>query len=59
NAACDQLVLLVYKVATIFNKVNTEVILNGDSPPPTRSVDGVETTYPSTTAEEKLARRMS
>nr|GFA22846.1 hypothetical protein [Tanacetum cinerariifolium] len=32
-----------------------EVILNGDSPPPTRSVDGVETTYPPTTAEEKLA----
>nr|GFC59715.1 ribonuclease H-like domain-containing protein [Tanacetum cinerariifolium] len=29
-----------------------EVILNGDSPPPTRSVDRVETTYPPTTAEE-------
>nr|GEU94017.1 hypothetical protein [Tanacetum cinerariifolium] len=34
-----------------------EVILNGDSPPPTRSVNGVETTYPPTTAEEKLARK--
>nr|GEX93965.1 hypothetical protein [Tanacetum cinerariifolium] len=34
-----------------------EVILNGDSPPPTRSVDGVETSYPPTTAEEKLARK--
>nr|GEU80318.1 ribonuclease H-like domain, reverse transcriptase, RNA-dependent DNA polymerase [Tanacetum cinerariifolium] len=34
-----------------------EVILNGDSPPPTRSVDGVETPYPPTTVEEKLARK--
>nr|GEV38873.1 hypothetical protein [Tanacetum cinerariifolium] len=34
-----------------------EVILNGDSPPPKRSVDGVETTYPLTTTEEKLARK--
>nr|GEV64065.1 hypothetical protein [Tanacetum cinerariifolium] len=34
-----------------------EVILNGDSPPPTRSVDGVEKAYPPTTAEEKLARK--
>nr|GEX00630.1 hypothetical protein [Tanacetum cinerariifolium] len=33
-----------------------EVIVNGDSPPPTRSVEGVETPYPSTTIEEKLAR---
>nr|GEW08325.1 putative ribonuclease H-like domain-containing protein [Tanacetum cinerariifolium] len=34
-----------------------EVILNGDSPPPTRSVDGVETPYPPTTVEEKLAKK--
>ncbi|GJS91476.1 putative ribonuclease H-like domain-containing protein [Tanacetum coccineum] len=34
-----------------------EVILNGDSPPPMRTVDGVEQTYPPTTAEEKLARK--
>nr|GFB34291.1 hypothetical protein [Tanacetum cinerariifolium] len=34
-----------------------EVILNGDSPPPTRSVDGVEKPYPPTIAEEKLARK--
>nr|GEX84700.1 hypothetical protein [Tanacetum cinerariifolium] len=34
-----------------------EVILNGESPPPTRSVDGVEKAYPPTTAEEKLARK--
>nr|GEW84179.1 ribonuclease H-like domain-containing protein [Tanacetum cinerariifolium] len=33
-----------------------EVILNGDLPSPTRSVDGFETSYPHTTAEEKLAR---
>ncbi|GKC29713.1 hypothetical protein Tco_1037007 [Tanacetum coccineum] len=34
-----------------------EVILNGDSPPPKRTVDGVEQAYPPTTAEEKLARK--
>ncbi|GKC43089.1 hypothetical protein Tco_1060811 [Tanacetum coccineum] len=34
-----------------------EVIVNGDSPPPKRIVDGVEQTYPPTTAEEKLARK--
>nr|GEW10427.1 retrovirus-related Pol polyprotein from transposon TNT 1-94 [Tanacetum cinerariifolium] len=34
-----------------------EVILNGDSPPPTRSIEGVETPYPPTTVEEKLARK--
>ncbi|GJS87879.1 hypothetical protein Tco_0770515 [Tanacetum coccineum] len=33
------------------------VIVNGDSPPPKRTVDGVEQTYPPTTAEEKLARK--
>nr|GEV60720.1 putative ribonuclease H-like domain-containing protein [Tanacetum cinerariifolium] len=34
-----------------------EVILNGDSPPPTRYVEGVETPYPPTTVEEKLDRK--
>ncbi|GKC08447.1 hypothetical protein Tco_1000057 [Tanacetum coccineum] len=34
-----------------------EVIVNGDSPPPKRTVYGVEQTYPPTTAEEKLARK--
>nr|GEX22507.1 hypothetical protein [Tanacetum cinerariifolium] len=34
-----------------------EVILNGDSPPPTRSVDSIETPYPPTNVEEKLARK--
>nr|GEU54089.1 hypothetical protein [Tanacetum cinerariifolium] len=34
-----------------------EVIVNGDSPTPMRTVDGVEQTYPPTTAEEKLARK--
>nr|GEU41206.1 putative ribonuclease H-like domain-containing protein [Tanacetum cinerariifolium] len=34
-----------------------EVILNGDSPPPTRSVEGVETPYPPTSIDEKLARK--
>nr|GEX48778.1 ribonuclease H-like domain-containing protein [Tanacetum cinerariifolium] len=34
-----------------------EVLVNGDSPPPKRTVDGVEQTYPPTTAKEKLARK--
>ncbi|GKE76793.1 hypothetical protein Tco_1542913 [Tanacetum coccineum] len=34
-----------------------EVIVNGDSPAPKRTVNGVEKTYPPTTAEEKLARK--
>ncbi|GKD40571.1 hypothetical protein Tco_1260778 [Tanacetum coccineum] len=34
-----------------------KVILNGDSPLPTRTVDGVETAVPSTTADQKLARK--
>nr|GEU34401.1 hypothetical protein [Tanacetum cinerariifolium] len=34
-----------------------KVILNGDSPPLTRSVEGVETPYPPTTVNEKLARK--
>nr|GFB55795.1 hypothetical protein [Tanacetum cinerariifolium] len=34
-----------------------EVIVNGESPPPKRTVDGVEQTYPPTTAKEKLARK--
>ncbi|GJY82902.1 hypothetical protein Tco_0496278 [Tanacetum coccineum] len=34
-----------------------EVILNGDSPLPTRTVDGVETVVPPTTVEQKLARK--
>ncbi|GKA87110.1 hypothetical protein Tco_0808821 [Tanacetum coccineum] len=34
-----------------------EVIVNGDSPSPKRTVDCVEQTYPLITAEEKLARK--
>nr|GEX87308.1 hypothetical protein [Tanacetum cinerariifolium] len=34
-----------------------EVIVNGDSPLPKRVVDGVEQSYPPTTAEEKLSRK--
>ncbi|GJX89869.1 hypothetical protein Tco_0343195 [Tanacetum coccineum] len=33
------------------------VIINGDSTPPKRTVDGVEQTYPSITAEVKLTRK--
>ncbi|GJV99588.1 putative ribonuclease H-like domain-containing protein [Tanacetum coccineum] len=34
-----------------------EVIVNGDSPLPKKTVDGVEQIYPPTTAEKKLARK--
>ncbi|GKA52340.1 hypothetical protein Tco_0745536 [Tanacetum coccineum] len=34
-----------------------EVIVNGDSPLLKKTIDGVEQTYPTTTAEEKLARK--
>ncbi|GJY24800.1 hypothetical protein Tco_0398458 [Tanacetum coccineum] len=34
-----------------------EIIVNGDSPPPKRTVDGVEKTYPPITTKEKLARK--
>ncbi|GKB11507.1 hypothetical protein Tco_0845430, partial [Tanacetum coccineum] len=34
-----------------------EVIVNGNSPPPKRTIDGVKKTYPPTTTEEKLARK--
>ncbi|GKB13222.1 hypothetical protein Tco_0847145 [Tanacetum coccineum] len=34
-----------------------EVILNGDSPLPMRTIDGVETAVPPTTAEQELARK--
>nr|GEX78082.1 putative ribonuclease H-like domain-containing protein [Tanacetum cinerariifolium] len=34
-----------------------EVKVNGDSPLPKRTIDGVEQTYPPTTAEEKLTRK--
>ncbi|GJS89355.1 hypothetical protein Tco_0771991 [Tanacetum coccineum] len=36
---------------------NTLIILNGDSPLPTRTVDGVETLVPPTTVKKKLARK--
>nr|GFA05729.1 hypothetical protein [Tanacetum cinerariifolium] len=32
-------------------------IVNGDSPPPKRTIDGVEQSYPPTSTEEKLARK--
>nr|GEU45340.1 ribonuclease H-like domain-containing protein [Tanacetum cinerariifolium] len=34
-----------------------DVILNGDSPPPIRSIDGVKIAYPPTTVVKKLARK--
>nr|GEY62783.1 hypothetical protein [Tanacetum cinerariifolium] len=41
----------------MINYARWEVIVNGDLPPPKRIVDGVEKTYPPTTAKEKLARK--
>ncbi|GKA75744.1 hypothetical protein Tco_0782122 [Tanacetum coccineum] len=41
----------------ITNYALWEVTVNGDSPPPKRTVNGVEQTYPPTTADEKLARK--
>ncbi|GKF03543.1 hypothetical protein Tco_0030466 [Tanacetum coccineum] len=37
--------------------MESEVILNGDSPLPTRTVNGFETSVSPTTAEQKLARK--
>ncbi|GKC21053.1 hypothetical protein Tco_1023203, partial [Tanacetum coccineum] len=45
------------RILTKINYALWEVIVNGDSPPPKRTVDGIEQTYPLTTAEEKLARK--
>ncbi|GJT66783.1 hypothetical protein Tco_1018263 [Tanacetum coccineum] len=36
---------------------NVQLKFNGDSPPPKKTVDGVEQIYPPITAEEKLARK--
>ncbi|GJT95946.1 putative ribonuclease H-like domain-containing protein [Tanacetum coccineum] len=44
-------------VAVANVSVLNRVIVNGDSPLPKRTVDSVKQTYPSTTAEEKLARK--
>nr|GEW69840.1 uncharacterized mitochondrial protein AtMg00810-like [Tanacetum cinerariifolium] len=45
------------KIICLKFKMSMIVILNGDSPPLTRSVEGVETPYPPTTIDEKLARK--
>nr|GEW01904.1 putative reverse transcriptase domain-containing protein [Tanacetum cinerariifolium] len=34
-----------------------QIIVNGDSPPPKRTIDGVEQTYPPKTTKEKLTRK--
>ncbi|GJW91946.1 putative ribonuclease H-like domain-containing protein [Tanacetum coccineum] len=70
NAACAQLQLLSdyycwkdyadregIKIDWRTRILTKIIIVNGDSPPPKRTVDGVEQTYPPTTAEEKLARK--
>ncbi|GKA47348.1 hypothetical protein Tco_0740231, partial [Tanacetum coccineum] len=63
STARVMLVLLVKNEENIrstyycFCSVSAAVILNGDLPPPKRTVDGVEQTYPSTTVEEELARK--
>ncbi|GJT21347.1 ribonuclease H-like domain-containing protein [Tanacetum coccineum] len=53
-----KLLLPVMKVTTAgYNYALWEVIVNEDSPPPKRIVDGVEQTYPPINAKEKLARK--
>ncbi|GKD40976.1 ribonuclease H-like domain-containing protein [Tanacetum coccineum] len=49
--------LLLLVLVTTARRVSAEVIVNGESPLPKRTVDGVEQTYPSTTTEEKIARK--
>ncbi|GJZ40427.1 hypothetical protein Tco_0586990 [Tanacetum coccineum] len=51
----EKLQLLVVVTAAAHDR--RKLIVNGDSPPPKRTVDGVEQTYPPTTAEEKLVRK--
>nr|GEX35180.1 ribonuclease H-like domain-containing protein [Tanacetum cinerariifolium] len=46
-----------YYYSNISAANTNEVILNCDSPSSIRTVDGVEQSYPPTTAEEKLARK--
>nr|GEV49607.1 uncharacterized mitochondrial protein AtMg00810-like [Tanacetum cinerariifolium] len=55
NADCDQLVLLVYKVTTVFNKVNA-VKINGNSVIAVASASA-EGPIPSKTTKQKLARK--
>ncbi|GKB48751.1 ribonuclease H-like domain-containing protein [Tanacetum coccineum] len=62
NAAYTQLVLLVQKLLLLVLKVNAagikEVIENGNAPPITKLVEGVETVIAPSTAEEKAQRRL-
>nr|GEV75373.1 hypothetical protein [Tanacetum cinerariifolium] len=54
----NEFLLYKMRIEQYFLKIDYalwEVILNGDSPPLTRSVEGVEILYPPTTVEEKLA----
>nr|GEX92884.1 putative reverse transcriptase domain-containing protein [Tanacetum cinerariifolium] len=48
--------LSVVEVTAASYEVTTAGYVNGDSPPPMRTVDGIEQTYPPTTTKEKLAR---
>nr|GEZ23740.1 ribonuclease H-like domain-containing protein [Tanacetum cinerariifolium] len=44
-------------IKRLLSAVEVTTAVNGDSPPPMRTINGVEQTYPPTTAEEKLARK--
>nr|GEU89831.1 reverse transcriptase domain-containing protein [Tanacetum cinerariifolium] len=55
NDVFDLVSLICNLMLSVEDYALWEVILNGDSPPPTRTVDGVEKSYPPTTTEEKLA----
>ncbi|GJW09406.1 ribonuclease H-like domain-containing protein [Tanacetum coccineum] len=53
------LLLLVMEITTAgyVSTAGEDLIVNGDSPPLKRIIDGVEQTYPPTTAKEMLARK--
>ncbi|GJT22413.1 ribonuclease H-like domain-containing protein [Tanacetum coccineum] len=53
----EQLMVLSKHILLMTDYALWEVIVNGDSPPPKRTVNGVEQTYPPTTLEEKLTRK--
>ncbi|GKA71694.1 hypothetical protein Tco_0777833 [Tanacetum coccineum] len=52
----DKIVELLIKITYGINYALWEVIVNGDSPPLKRTIDGAEQTYHPITTEEKLAR---
>nr|GEX46000.1 hypothetical protein [Tanacetum cinerariifolium] len=57
NYYCYSNISITSTTVTTARRVSVARLINGDSPQPMRTVDGVEETYHSTTAEEKLSRK--